>query len=74
MSISCPKCFSKLQVPASAKGKRAKCPKCEGIVEIPVQTEQVAIAANDPFGNPDRGAIQQHVAEMAAAGIKQPDP
>jgi MoxR-like ATPase len=74
ISISCPTCFSKLQVPASAQGKRAKCPKCEGIVEIPVQAVQMGTASFDPFGNSDQQTIQQHVADVATAGIKQPDP
>ncbi len=71
MNISCPACLAKLQVPASAKGKRAKCPKCDGIVEIPLPADEVLNASIDPFGSPDQVATQQHVATVATSGIKQ---
>ena len=34
--FACPSCDRKLIVPISTKGKQAKCPHCQGVVQIPV--------------------------------------
>ena len=35
IQVNCPSCNALLKTPESSAGKKAKCPKCGGIVEIP---------------------------------------
>ncbi|MFN0019417.1 MAG: hypothetical protein ACKVP0_14220 [Pirellulaceae bacterium] len=47
ISVTCPKCSTKLNVKDELAGKRGKCPKCEGPIQIPggVRTEAKPTAA-----------------------------
>jgi DNA-directed RNA polymerase subunit M/transcription elongation factor TFIIS len=36
IQVNCPSCNALLKTPESSAGKKAKCPKCGGIVEIPM--------------------------------------
>lgn len=39
----CPSCNSTLRVPTASKGKQAKCPHCNRIVDIPIDIPDIAI-------------------------------
>lgn len=39
IEFDCPACLSKLRVPASSQGQKARCPSCQTIVQIPGQQE-----------------------------------
>jgi predicted Zn finger-like uncharacterized protein len=36
LEISCPSCSAKFRVPDSAAGKKIRCPKCKGAIDVPV--------------------------------------
>lgn len=44
IQVTCSACHSSFNAPDSAAGKRAKCPKCGGVIEIP---QPVAVAIED---------------------------
>jgi hypothetical protein len=48
--VTCPTCNGSFNAPDSAAGKRAKCPKCGGIIEIPtaVPAEEIFDAEEAP--------------------------
>lgn len=49
ISVTCPKCSAKLNVKDELAGKRGKCPKCEGPIQIPGgEAKQSAGAARTP--------------------------
>ena len=48
IEIRCPKCGRKLNVPDKYAGKRAKCPKCQGVIEIPAPGGQAAAPRSAP--------------------------
>jgi len=58
IQVSCPSCHGSFKAPDSAAGKKAKCPKCGGVIEIPtpVVAEPVYEAVEQPvrpFGEDD---------------------
>lgn len=52
ISVLCPKCGKKLNAPDTASGKRAKCPACGQIMQIPEIVHE-AEEVTDDFGLPD---------------------
>ena len=36
IQVTCPSCKSKFNAPDAAAGKRTKCPKCAGVIQIPM--------------------------------------
>jgi len=46
----CPSCSQRLRVPADRAGTRARCPKCQGIVEIPANEPVKDVIAIDAGG------------------------
>jgi GYF domain 2 len=40
LQVACPGCNAKLRAPDAAAGKKTKCPKCQGVISIPVDAPQ----------------------------------
>jgi predicted RNA-binding Zn-ribbon protein involved in translation (DUF1610 family) len=47
--VTCPSCQRAFQAPDGAAGKRAKCPKCGGIINIPAPVVQEEILEAEPM-------------------------
>lgn len=45
--VSCPNCSARINAPDSAAGKRAKCPKCGGVIPIPAAEPEVEVVDDD---------------------------
>lgn len=69
IGIRCPKCGRKLNVPDKYAGKRAKCPKCQGIIEIPASGGQAAAPRSAPKtpGREKKSAETKAVAKAPGA-------
>lgn len=53
IQITCPSCKSRFNAPDAAAGKRTKCPKCSGVIEIPVPAPKEEIFdAEEEFRSP----------------------
>lgn len=50
IQVVCPSCSSKFNAPDAAAGKRTKCPKCAGVIEIPTPTieDEIFDAVEEP--------------------------
>jgi rRNA maturation protein Nop10 len=57
MTINCPQCHRKLQVPDNAIGRRARCPACRGkfVIPHPQDAMQQTIAGFVLEDLPDKG-------------------
>jgi hypothetical protein len=53
IQVTCPSCSSSFKAPDSASGKRAKCPKCNGVIDIPggVPAAEILDAEEVPAAN-----------------------
>jgi predicted Zn finger-like uncharacterized protein len=60
LEISCPSCSAKFRVPDSAAGKKIRCPKCKGAIDVP---------ATEPVDAP---AVAQSLPARAAAPAPLP--
>ncbi len=49
ISVNCPKCGKRLQAPDSAAGKRAQCPDCQTVMQLP-EAVQNAEPVDDGYG------------------------
>ena len=38
IDLECPECKKKLRVPATAVGKRIRCPACSVVINVPAET------------------------------------
>ena len=70
IQVTCPSCQTTLKTADSSAGKRAKCPKCGGIIEIPAATP--APAADDEYAleaepNPLAGFSDEELSSGPAA-------
>jgi hypothetical protein len=62
MEFQCTGCQTKLQVPDDSQGKKARCPTCGNIVQIPMgqlSTESSPPAAQKPAGNLDEAIVSR---------------
>jgi phage FluMu protein Com len=41
IQVTCPSCHTTLKTADSSAGKRAKCPKCDGVLEIPIPVAEI---------------------------------
>ncbi|MGD9632027.1 MAG: hypothetical protein AB7G28_15275 [Pirellulales bacterium] len=75
IQVTCPSCSSSFKAPDSAAGKKAKCPKCAGTIEIPAAApaEEIVdaeIAPNRPFDDDDFAVEPPAAVTVAAADRK----
>jgi len=54
IEVFCESCQKKLRVPDTAAGKRIKCPKCQGVINVPAGDAAVAGAATPAIPTPSR--------------------
>jgi len=47
--VQCEECGKKLAAPASATGKKIKCPGCESLIRVPLRTRGQSPPADDPY-------------------------
>ena len=45
IQVTCPSCKSKFNAPDAAAGKKTKCPKCAGVIQIPEPAAEPAVEA-----------------------------
>jgi len=45
LQVVCPACNAKLKAPDTAAGKKTKCPKCQGVISVPVDAPQAPAAS-----------------------------
>jgi hypothetical protein len=45
IQVTCPSCKSKFNAPDAAAGKKTKCPKCAGVIQIPEPVSEPAVEA-----------------------------
>jgi len=70
IEIQCPACQRKLRVPEKFAGRRAKCPGCQGVVEIPADAGSGAAA---PAGAKP-GRPQPAAAKRKEPAVESPKP
>jgi WD40 repeat protein len=56
LRVACPECESTLRVPATAAGKRVKCPRCGKPVPVPVAEEEEKAVRTEPAASPQAPA------------------
>jgi predicted RNA-binding Zn-ribbon protein involved in translation (DUF1610 family) len=85
ITVLCPTCGKKLKAPDSASGKRAKCPECGSVVEIPEivfdaeeVTDEYALeepeAVRRPFSDEDFEEIDSPAAAGPTSDVQQRRP
>jgi hypothetical protein len=55
IEVRCPQCHTKLKTPDSFAGKKARCPKCTGVVEIPAGASGEEEILEPEIADPLRG-------------------
>jgi DNA-directed RNA polymerase subunit M/transcription elongation factor TFIIS len=77
ISVVCPTCGKNLRAPDKAAGKRAKCPQCGAVLEVPneiVDAEVVESPANESYELVDRGSAEiPDVIPVADAPAETPE-
>jgi predicted RNA-binding Zn-ribbon protein involved in translation (DUF1610 family) len=78
IQVTCPSCSSSFKAPDSAAGKRAKCPKCAGVIEIPaaVPAEEVYEAEEvpRPYDDADYEIEQSATEPLVSDAARKPCP
>lgn len=66
--VHCESCAAAFRVPASAAGKRGKCPKCGAVFTVPAPEEEPAAAGGDDlFAGLDTGPAAPALAPLVAS-------
>ncbi|MCB9852416.1 MAG: hypothetical protein H6819_04920 [Phycisphaerales bacterium] len=71
IAIQC-KCGGRFRVPAAARGKRIKCPKCASPIAIPAAAAKRAAAPKPPAPRADEGGLLDALAGHEAAAVAAP--
>ncbi len=77
IQVTCPSCSSRFNAPDAAAGKRTKCPKCGGVIEIPAPAvEEEVYEAEEAFQSPfsDEDFEVEPPAELPKADDRKPCP
>jgi DNA-directed RNA polymerase subunit M/transcription elongation factor TFIIS len=78
IQVTCPSCKAMFNAPDAAAGKKAKCPKCGGVIQIPMpKVEEEIVDAEEeprsPFTDEDF-EVEKPVALPAEGGDRKPCP
>jgi hypothetical protein len=68
IQVTCASCEGMFNAPDSARGKRARCPACGGVIQIPTHAEEVLDAEPEPLAVFADGSLGSESADAIAEG------
>jgi ribosomal protein L40E len=64
--VTCPSCVSKFTAPDHAAGRKAKCPKCSGSLDIPGPTNQTPAPPPIPLDQETQASVASPTPKLDA--------